>query len=121
VVAIDDASGNVVGVITAITDGVLAAFIPMLEVVPEFQHQGIGRQLVQRVVERLDPIYSIDLSCDPDMQLFYRGLGFQDATGMAIRNYANQSGGAPTPEAQQRQRPAGLSRRALIMWSALDA
>ncbi len=34
VLAMDDDSGRVVGFITAITDGVQAAFIPQLEVLP---------------------------------------------------------------------------------------
>jgi ribosomal protein S18 acetylase RimI-like enzyme len=35
---------NVVGFATAISDGVLSAFIPLLEVLPEYQHQGIGTE-----------------------------------------------------------------------------
>lgn len=96
IVAVDDDTGNVVGFITALTDGVLTAFVPLLEVLPEYQHRGIGRQLVDRVVERLSSLYSIDLLCDADVQPFYRQIGFQEANGMAIRNYANQSGRAPT-------------------------
>ena len=42
VLAVDTATGQVVGFITAITDSVLAAYIPFLEVLPAYQHQGIG-------------------------------------------------------------------------------
>ena len=45
--AIDSESGQVVGFITAITDGVLSAYIPLLEVLPPWQNQGIGRELVR--------------------------------------------------------------------------
>ncbi len=94
VIAVDDTSGNVAGFITALTDGVLTAFIPLLEVLPEYQHQGIGSRLVERAVERLSALYSIDLLCDTDVQPFYKSLGFREASGMAIRNYPNQAGNA---------------------------
>lgn len=40
VLAIDDETGNVVGFITTISDGVLSAYIPLLEVLPAYQRQG---------------------------------------------------------------------------------
>ncbi|GAB4456297.1 MAG: hypothetical protein OHK0029_13940 [Armatimonadaceae bacterium] len=42
VLAVDDATGNVVGFITAISDGVASAFIPFLEVLPEYQGWASG-------------------------------------------------------------------------------
>jgi ribosomal protein S18 acetylase RimI-like enzyme len=54
VLAVDDASGGVVGFITAITDGVLAAFIPLLEVLPAYKNQGIGSELVHRMLAHLE-------------------------------------------------------------------
>lgn len=42
VVAIDDAHGRVVGFVNMLSDGVLTAFIPWLEVLPGYQGQGIG-------------------------------------------------------------------------------
>ena len=35
--AVDNQTGNVVGFITAISDEVLSAYIPLLEVLPEYQ------------------------------------------------------------------------------------
>ena len=92
VLAIDDEAGRVVGFITAITDHVRSAYIPHLEVLPDWQGRGIGSELVRRMVDRLDGLYMIDLLCDPDVQPFYDRLGFRRATGMAIRNYDRQSG-----------------------------
>ena len=46
VLAVDPASGDVVGFITAVGDGGLVAFIPLLEVLPAWRGQGIGRELV---------------------------------------------------------------------------
>lgn len=93
VLALDDISDNVVGFITAITDGVLSAYIPLLEVLPEFQHAGIGGELVRRMHARLSHLYMIDLLCDPELQPWYARLGMQPATGMSLRNYERQAGG----------------------------
>lgn len=85
----------VVGFITAISDGVLAAFIPNLEVTPDYQGQGIGTELVRRMLASLEHLYSIDLMCDDDVVPFYERLGLQAAGGMVIRNYQHQSGKIP--------------------------
>lgn len=67
----------VVGFVTAISDGVMSAFIPLLEVRPEYQRQSIGTELVRRLLVQLDDVYMIDLSCDADLEPFYGALGFQ--------------------------------------------
>ncbi|MBE9915826.1 GNAT family N-acetyltransferase [Paenibacillus donghaensis] len=90
--AIDDHTGKVVGFITALSDGVLTAYIPLLEVVPAYQKQGIGKELTRRMLDKLKDIYMVDLLCDPDLQEFYEGLGMRKAQGMLIRNYKFQSG-----------------------------
>ncbi len=85
--------GQVVGFATAITDGVLTGYIPLLEVLPSHQGQGIGSELIERLLRKLDHLYMIDLLCDPDLQPFYERLGMRRATGMMMRNYGRQSGG----------------------------
>ena len=92
VLALDSETGRVVGFVSAISDGVCSAFIPNLEVLPAYQGRGIGTELVERIISALDGIYAIDLLCDPGLQPYYDRLGFQRATGMAIRNYLTQSG-----------------------------
>lgn len=87
VLAINEDTGNVVGFVTAITDKVLTAYIPFLEVLPEYQGQGIGQELVRRILERLNGLYAIDLLCDPELQPFYAKFGMKPACGMAIRDY----------------------------------
>ena len=54
VVAIDDQSDRVVGFVTAVSDGVLSAYIPLLEVLPEYQDRGIGSELMRRILEQLE-------------------------------------------------------------------
>jgi ribosomal protein S18 acetylase RimI-like enzyme len=92
VLALDEQSGRVVGFITAISDGVLAAFIPLLEVLPAYQDQGIGGELIQRMLGQLSDLYAIDLLCDPELEPFYTRFGLRPAFGMAVRNYERQSG-----------------------------
>jgi ribosomal protein S18 acetylase RimI-like enzyme len=92
VLARDDATGNVVGFITAISDGVSCAYIPHLEVLPAYQGRGIGSELVRQMLAQLRHIYMIDLICDTNVQPFYERLGMRPYTGMILRNYDRQSG-----------------------------
>ncbi|WP_256840480.1 GNAT family N-acetyltransferase [Ornithinimicrobium faecis] len=77
--------GKVVGYINAISDGVLNAFIPWLEVHPDHQGEGIGTELVQRMVALLDGMYAIDLCCDPELFPYYEKLGFITFGGAGLR------------------------------------
>lgn len=97
--AVDDASGAVVGFITAISDGVLSAYIPLLEVLPAYQGRGIGAELTRRMLDTLRSIYMVDLLCDPELQPFYQRVGMRPATGMLLRNYARQGGAQGEPPA----------------------
>lgn len=90
--AIDDQTSQVVGFVTALTDGILFAYIPLLEVLPAYRGQGIGQVLVNLLAEKLKGLYSIDLLCDPDVQPFYEQIGFRKSVGMTHKNYACQSG-----------------------------
>jgi ribosomal protein S18 acetylase RimI-like enzyme len=94
VLAIDERTADVVGFVTAISDGVLSAYIPLLEVLPEYQHQGIGQELMRRMIAALRSHYMIDLICEPELQPFYEQVGMQRAAGMLIRNYDRQNGSA---------------------------
>lgn len=92
VVAREEGSNDLVGFINAVSEGVLMAYIPLLEVRPDFQGQGIGAELTRRMLARLSHLYGIDLLCDDDVRPFYERLGMRPAGGMMIRNYGNQSG-----------------------------
>ena len=81
----DAAVDRVVGFITAISDGVLAAYIPLLEVLPDYRGQGIGTELVRRLLHKLNGLYMVDVLCDPGLQPFYARLGMLPSTGMMIR------------------------------------
>jgi GNAT superfamily N-acetyltransferase len=85
VVALDPATGNVVGFVTAIGDGVLTAFVPLLEVLPAWRGRGIGTALMERVLGRLAGRYAVDLSCDPELVPYYERLGGTRGTAVMWR------------------------------------
>jgi GNAT superfamily N-acetyltransferase len=85
VLARDAGSPRVIGFVNAISDGVLSAFVPLLEVLPAHRERGIGTELVRRLLAELDHLYAIDLLCDPELQPFYERLGMHRAVGMAVR------------------------------------
>jgi len=91
VLAIDKNKKKLVGYITALSDNVLSAYIPFLEVEKEYQKQGIGRTLVEMMIKQLDNLYMIDIVCDKKLAGFYEEAGFRSWHAMIKRNYANQS------------------------------
>jgi ribosomal protein S18 acetylase RimI-like enzyme len=66
---------KVVGFINALSDGVLSAYIPLLEVRPEYQGTGVGSELVRRALDAIGDLYMIDLVCDEDLMPFYERFG----------------------------------------------
>jgi ribosomal protein S18 acetylase RimI-like enzyme len=86
-------AGDVVGFITAVSDGISAAYIPHLEVLPAYQGQGIGLELTRRLLARLRHLYMVDLVCDEDLQPFYARLGMRPYSAMMLRDYDRQSCG----------------------------
>lgn len=94
----EEETRRVVGFINALSDGVLSAYIPLLEVLPAFQGRGIGKELTRRMLTTLQEYYMVDLLCDADLQPFYAGLGMRPAKGAMLRHYDKQQGKA-APEA----------------------
>jgi len=86
VVARDSDTGGGVGFVSAHGDGVLSAYIPLLEVLPAYQSRGIGTELVRRLLELLEGHYMIDLACDEDLVPFYERFGMKRWVGMGLRN-----------------------------------
>ena len=86
VLARDKKNGRVVGFVTAVNDGVVSAFLPLLEVLPEYQGKGIGSELVRRMLRLLEGHYMVDLCCDEDLVPFYERFGMRRWVGMGLRN-----------------------------------
>ena len=85
VLALDD--NKVVGFINAISDKVLSAYIPLLEVLTEYQGKGIGKQLVLEMEKQIQHLYMQDIICDKNIVPFYEKLGYFKINGMIKRNY----------------------------------
>ncbi|MBK8022705.1 MAG: GNAT family N-acetyltransferase [Chloroflexi bacterium] len=85
VLAIDKDSGAVVGYITMLTDGVLSAFIPNIEVLPAYRGAGVGSELFRRMLDQLAAIPNVDLMCDESVKPFYARFGMVPLGGMAFR------------------------------------
>ena len=92
VVAIDKEKNAIIGFINIISDGVLSAYLPLLEVIPSYRKRGIGAKLIKYALEETKDLYMIDLLCDEHLQSYYEKLGMIKARGMATRNYAKQNG-----------------------------
>jgi ribosomal protein S18 acetylase RimI-like enzyme len=95
VLAIEDQTGEVVGFITALTDDVLTAYIPLLEVKPAYQGRGIGHELMRRILEKLGELYTVDLFCDEHLASFYAPFGMKAAFGMRLRKHGWGREGQP--------------------------
>jgi ribosomal protein S18 acetylase RimI-like enzyme len=92
ILAVDPQARQVVGFITAISDGVLAAYIPLLEVLPAYRGRGIGGTLVKQMLAALESYYMVDLVCDEQQRAYYERFEMIPVRGMVRRNYAAQSG-----------------------------
>lgn len=84
--ALDEKKGKIIGFIQVISDGIFSAYIPLLEVLPAYRGQGIGSELVRKMVAQLADFYMLDLCCDEELLAFYENLGFHEVKGMIIRN-----------------------------------
>ncbi len=92
VLAVDSDTGKAVGFVTAISDGVLSAYIPFLEVLPKYRRKGVASELMKRMLEKVSGFYMIDLTCDQELQKFYEKFGMKKSAGMMVRNLKKQSG-----------------------------
>lgn len=79
-------AGRVVGFANVLSDGVLSAYIPLLEVLPGYRRQGIGSELIRRLLAAVDGLYTVDVICDEAVLPFYERLGFHRAVGAVTRN-----------------------------------
>lgn len=69
-------SGSLVGFGRLLSDGAVIAYINNMAVSPEYQQQGIGKAMLDRLVEAAGNVKSIFLYSDT-ADLFYLNSGFQ--------------------------------------------
>lgn len=72
---------RLVGTGRALSDFEYHATIYDVAVDPDYQHRGIGSQLVRELLARL-PVWRVLLVADADVQPFYRRLGFTAYDGV---------------------------------------
>jgi len=93
IVAIDTATNKVVGFINAVSDGVLTAYIPLIEVLESYQGKRIGSWLIRLMLKECKDLYMIDICHDENLAPFYAKF---EPTGQSystvFRNYDAQSG-----------------------------
>ena len=93
-----------VGIARVISDGCLHAYINEMIVLPEAQGQGVGRELLLRLLARCQAagIRDIQLFAAAGKSGFYRGLGFaprpDDAPGMQYRGSLRPQDGGPASQ-----------------------
>lgn len=72
-------AGRLVGLGNAISDGHLVVYFPHLLVLPELQGQGVGRLLMQVLLERYKGFHQQMLTADAEAVPFYERMGMQRA------------------------------------------
>ena len=72
-------SARLVGLGNAISDGYLVVYYPHLLVLPEYQGQGIGTELMRRLMARYEGFHQHMLVADGRALDFYRKCGFERA------------------------------------------
>lgn len=68
--------GRLVGLANAISDGHLVVYFPHMLVVPDAQGQGIGRKIMQAMLDKYSGFHQLMLTADGDSVDFYKRLGF---------------------------------------------
>lgn len=72
---------RLVGMIRVVGDGASVVFVQDLLVLPEYRRRGIGRRLLEKVIDRFSEVYQMELLTDntPENAAFYRAAGFEKA------------------------------------------
>ncbi|UTW05135.1 GNAT family N-acetyltransferase [Amphritea atlantica] len=72
-------NGVLIGLGNALSDGHLVVYYPHLLVAPEYQGQGVGKQLMLALQQRYQGFHQQMLTADGEATGFYRALGFSRA------------------------------------------
>jgi len=85
---------QLIGLVNAIDDGEMTAYIHYLLVNPEYQGLGIGTELMQRISAKYtDYLYTIVIAESEELVAYYESIGFSRELGhtaMFRMNYANK-------------------------------
>lgn len=77
--------GNIIGFGRALSDGQYQSAIYDVVVLPEFQNQGVGKSIMNALLEKLPRNATVLIYVAPGKQDFYRKIGFGNLkTGMGL-------------------------------------
>lgn len=79
------AQGRLIGFGRALSDGVYRALLDDIVVDDSFRKQGIGKEIVKRLLEKLDCVEEIYLNTGGHLFEFYSSLGFVAFSGLTMR------------------------------------
>lgn len=71
---------KLIGLICAMDDGIMTAYIHYLLINPRYQHLGIGKQLVEKMKQKYKDYLRIVIVAYNDEVGFYESCGFDKAT-----------------------------------------
>ncbi len=74
---------QLVGLANAISDGHLVVYFPHMLVLPAYQRNGIGRQMMQALLEKYKDFHQLMLTADGEAVSFYQHMGFSRAGNTA--------------------------------------
>jgi ribosomal protein S18 acetylase RimI-like enzyme len=83
--------GQLVGFARAVTDGVLRAYVEDVIVAPDRRGRGIGRAVLDRLLQELGPIPVVTLFCSPGLVRYYEASSFI-ATRQVVMHRSSQLG-----------------------------
>ncbi len=80
---------SLIGLLRAVGDDASILFIQDILILPSYQHQGIGRELVQQTLAEFSDVYQIHLLTDQTERTtrFYQSLGFVSVENQSCRAF----------------------------------
>ena len=73
--------GRLIGLVNALDDGAMTAYVHFLLVAPAYQGKGIGKELLRLITEKYSEYLRIVLISDENETGFYQNSGFKPFTG----------------------------------------
>lgn len=80
---------KLVGFARAVTDSRFRAYIEDVLVLADYRGGGVGRQLLQMLLESLKDIHVVTLFCQPKLSAYYSELGFKEFARQVVMHLRN--------------------------------
>ena len=79
---------KLIGFGRAITDGIYRALIDDIIVDSAYRNKGLGREIMQQLIDQLVDVEEVFLNTKPDMEAFYEQFGFKLFSGITMKKIA---------------------------------